>query len=195
MDSKRPLKRSQKVALTTLTMAGVVAVQGCGSTDWGDEAAVDALPFASVAECSQSGQVPASACQAAYNEALANHEQAAPRFDSQSLCEEEFGSGQCQPRLAGNNNYWVPMLAGFMVAQMMDRDRSYYRYGPLYRSYRYNSWYTGGPRGGQLYRSGSSWRAGSSAFDRPVSNPPVRSRSSTSSRGGFGGRSSSSWGG
>ncbi|HEX8191548.1 MAG TPA: DUF1190 domain-containing protein [Allosphingosinicella sp.] len=203
MDSKRPMKRSKRVVLTTLAAAGAAAVAGCdGSADWNDEPAVDAFPYATVAECRAANAVPDDACQEAYNDALGNHEQAAPRFATQPLCEDEFGQNQCQPRVAGNSNYWVPILGGFMVGQALanadiDIDgRKRYRYGGLYRSRRSGGWYAGGPTGGPLQRSGSTWRAGSSAFDRPTSSPPVRSSSGQSaSRGGFGGRSRSSWGG
>ena len=201
MDKKRPMKRSKRVVLTTLAAAGVVAVQGCGgNSDWGDEPGVDTMPFASVAECAASGTIPAATCQAAYADALGNHEQAAPRFATQPLCEEEFGQGQCQPRVAGNSNYWVPILGGFMVGQMVGGDfdidgRKRYRYGGLYRSRRHNSWYTGGASSAPLRRSGSTWQAGASGFDRPTSSQPIRTTSMASSRGGFGGRSSSSWGG
>lgn len=202
MNDKRPMKRSRRVALTTLAAAGAVAVSGCGDGgggDWGDEQVLDATPFASVAECQSSGVVPASTCQAAFAEAQGNHEQAAPRFATQPLCEEEFGQGQCQPRVAGNSNYFIPILAGFMVGRMVggryDDDRDYH-FGGLYRSRRHKGWYAGGPYGGPLVRSGSSWRAGASAFERPRTSPPIRSSSSQSaSRGGFGGRSSSSWSG
>jgi len=193
MEPKRPIKRSKRVILNTLTAAGVVGLQGCGGSD---EAQVETTPFSTLAECQASGTVPASTCQTAYNQALGNHEQSAPRFESQPLCEEEFGGGQCQARIAGNNNYWIPVLGGFMVGRMLGQNRQYYyRYGPLYHSNRYNSWYSGGPYGGPLVRSGNSWRAGTSSFDRPTSAPAVRSRSSTSSRGGFGGRSRGGWGG
>jgi uncharacterized protein YgiB involved in biofilm formation len=204
MDSKRPTKRSKRVVLTTLVAAaGAAAVGGCGGggTDWNDEPAVDAFPYASVAECQSANQVPDSTCQEAYQDALANHEQAAPRYATQPLCEDEFGQNQCQQRLAGGSNYWVPILGGFMVGQALanadlDFDRRKRHYGGLYRSRKSGGWYSGGPSGGPLQRSGSTWRAGASSFDRPTSSPPVRSSSSQSaSRGGFGGRSRSSWGG
>ena len=201
MDSNRPTKRSKRVVLTTLVAAGAAAVGACdGSSDWNDEPAVDAFPYATVAECQAANQVPDSTCQDAYRDALGNHEQAAPRFATQPLCEDEFGQNQCQQRLAGSNNYWMPILGGFMVGQALgnvDIDgRRRYRYGGLYRSRKSGGWYSGGPYGGPLQRSGSSWRAGNSSFDRPASAPAVRSSSSQSaSRGGFGGRSRSSWGG
>ena len=192
---QRPMKRSQRVVLTTLAAAGVVAVQACGSSEWGEEPSVDANPFASVEECARSGRVPQSTCQEAYNEALARHETSAPRFESQPLCEEEFGSGRCQQRLANGTGIWMPMLAGFMVGQMLDRqNRYYYRYGPLYHSYRSGGWYSGGAYGGPLYNTGSGWRAGASGFERSSASPPVRTRSSVSSRGGFGSRSRSGGG-
>jgi uncharacterized protein YgiB involved in biofilm formation len=192
----RPLKRSQRVVLTTLAVAGVASVQACGRSD-GEEPSVDANPFASVEECVRSGQIPQSTCQEAYSEALARHEGSAPRFESQPLCEEEFGPGRCQQRLAGNTHFWMPLLAGFMVGRMLDRQNHYYyRYGPLYRSYRSGGWYSGGPYGGPLYNSGNGWRAGASAFDRSSPSPPVRTRASVNSRGGFGGRSrGGGWGG
>jgi uncharacterized protein YgiB involved in biofilm formation len=196
MDSQRPMKRSKRVVLTTLAAAGAVAAGACdGSSDWNDEPAVDAFPYASVAECQAANQVPDSTCQDAYRNALTNHEQAAPRFATQPLCEDEFGQNQCQQRVAGGNSYWMPMLGGFMVGQALANGNRY-RYGGLYRSRRSGGWYYGGPYGGPLQRSGSSWRAGNSSFDRPSASPPVRSSSSHSaSRGGFGGRSRSSWGG
>ncbi|HEX8216514.1 MAG TPA: DUF1190 domain-containing protein [Allosphingosinicella sp.] len=194
MDQPRVMKRSKRVALTTLTVASVATVQACGSGDWGDEPSVDAFPYASVAECTSAGRVPASECNAAYNQALANHEQAAPRFESQPLCEEQFGAGQCQQRTAGASSFWLPLLGGFMVGQMMQNNRPYYRYGGLYRSHRHNMWYTGGAYGGPLRQTGGGWRAGTSGFDRPTSAPAVRSRSSSASRGGFGSRSRSGGG-
>jgi uncharacterized protein YgiB involved in biofilm formation len=184
------MKRSKRVVLTTLTMAGAVTLQGCG----GDEPSVDAFPYASVAECQSAGDVPASECQTAYTQAMANHEQAAPRFESQPLCEEQFGAGQCQQRAAGTGSVWMPLLAGFMVGRMLDQNRPYYRYGGLYRGRRDNMWYTGGANGGALQRSGSGWRAGNSGFDRPSTTPPVHTRSSIASRGGFGARARSGGG-
>jgi uncharacterized protein YgiB involved in biofilm formation len=111
------------------------------------------------------------------------------------LCEEQFGAGQCQQRAAGagsTGNYWMPVLAGFMVGRMLDQgNRNYYRYGGLYRSRRNNMWYTGGANSAPLSPSGSGWRARSTGFDRPSATPPVHTRSSLASRGGFGSRARS----
>lgn len=186
---KRPMKRSRAVVLTTLSAAGVAALSACGSDD-----DVDAFPYATVAECRSAGDVPASECDRAYQQALANHELSAPRFDSQSLCEEQFGNNGCQQGVTNGNSFWMPLLAGFMVGRMLDNDRSYYRYSSLYR-HRNHGWYAGGSYGGPLYRSGGRYRSGMSAFDRPSHASPINTRSSIASRGGFGSRSRSSFGG
>ncbi len=197
MPSSRPMKRSRKVALTTLGAAGAVALQACGSSDWNEENAVTAYPYARVAECTADGKVPASECKAAYNEALANDRLAAPRFDSLGLCEDQFGSGQCQQQRAGGTSFWAPLLAGFVIGEVIDEigDRRRYRRAGLYRNRRDDSWYTGGSSGGMLYRSGGSYRVGQRALEAPRSAPRVQTRSSVVSRGGFGGRARGGWGG
>jgi uncharacterized protein YgiB involved in biofilm formation len=181
------MKRSKRVVLTTLTIAGVAAVQGCGSGDWGDGPAVEAFPYNSVTECTRAGVLPASECESAYSEAVASHEQTAPRFESRALCEEQFGAAQCQPRQTSQGGVWMPMLTGFMIGRMFDsQNRMGYRHAGLYRSRRDDRWYTGG--GAALRSGGGGWQAGASSFDRPTSAPPIHTRSSIASRGGFGTR-------
>ena len=185
---KRPMKRSRAVVLTTLSAAGVAALSACGSS----EEEVDSFPYATVAECERAGDVPASECQAAYNQALANHELSAPRFESQALCEEEFGNNGCQTASSGGS-FWMPVLAGFMVGRMLDNDRSYYRHSGLYR-HRRHGWYAGGNYGGPLISTNGRYRSGMSAYDRPSAASPIHTRSSVTSRGGFGSRSRASSG-
>lgn len=187
------MKRSKRVVLTTLSVAGAAATAGCA---WGTDE-TDAFPYASVAECQSANEVPDAECQTAWNEAQANHEQAAPRFDSQRLCEEQFGGGQCEQRFANSGtggNYFMPLLTGFMIGRMLDGNRSYYNHGGLYRSRRTNAWYTGGANSAPLRSTGSGWRADTGGFGRPRATPPVHTRSSIASRGGFGSRARSGGG-
>jgi uncharacterized protein YgiB involved in biofilm formation len=181
------MKRSRRVALTTLTIAGVAAVQGCGSGDWGDEAAVEVFPYNSVTECVGAGELPASECEAAYGDAVAGHAQAAPRFQGQALCEEEFGKDRCRPMQTAQGGVWMPLLGGFMIGRMLDsQNRMGYRHAGLYRSRVDDRWYTGG--GSAVRGSGGGWLAGARSFDRPSATPPIHTRSSIASRGGFGAR-------
>ena len=129
----RTTKRSRGVALTTLTAtAGTLTLSGCG-----DDPMVEGQIFPTVAQCVASG-VAQNECQEAYNQALADNQNDAPRFESQDLCEGEFGSGQCQQRAEGSGNFWVPLLAGFVIANAIDDldfDRKKKRkYAPIYMS-------------------------------------------------------------
>ena len=196
MNEIRRSKRSRKVVLTTLTAAGAAAVSGCGGADWSDNDAQGQV-FSSVQECVSAGG-DATECQAAYAQALADDPNSAPRFDARDVCEEEFGPGACQQRVAsgGTGSVWMPLMAGFVIGNMIgDSDRRHY-YAPLYRNRRSGTWYHGGSSYGPLSRgSGGSYAFSRSGFTRPTGAPPVYSRSTVASRGGFGGRSSSSWSG
>lgn len=199
MTEFRKSKRSRRVVLTTLTAAGAVAVSGCGSSDWSD-ADAEGQVFASVSECVASGETRAE-CENAYAQARIDDTDSAPRFDSQALCEQEFGASQCGQRTSGGNSFWVPLLAGFVIGNVIDDididGRKRRRYAPLYRGAG-GAWYHGGSSYGPLSRrSGGGYGFSRAGFDRPVGAPRTYSRSDVASRGGFGGRSSSSssWGG
>lgn len=195
MTQIRKSKRSRTVALTTLTAAGTLALQGCG----GDSFDAEGQVFSSVAECVSSG-LSQGDCQEAYAAAQRDDANTAPRFENRELCEGEFGQDQCQPRSAGGGSFWVPMLAGFVIANAIDDldidGRKRRRYAPLYRNRERDTWYYGGSNYGPMSRTGSG-RYGFSrqALDRPMSAPRVQSRSDIASRGGFGGRARSSSGG
>jgi uncharacterized protein YgiB involved in biofilm formation len=189
----RPRKRSRIVVLTTLTAIGTAAISAC--SDAPDEAqlseqqfgpGVPAFPYATVGECKLDDKVPDAECEKGHRESLAQNELGAPRFESQALCEEEFGN--CYRGNNGSGNFFVPLLTGFVIGQMLDGP-SRYRYSPMYRSRRQDVYYTGGGYGGGwLYRSGGGYKVGSRALQPPVATPRIQTRSSVVSRGGFGGR-------
>jgi uncharacterized protein YgiB involved in biofilm formation len=190
------MKRSRGVALTTLTAtAGTLTLTACG-----DEPMVEGQVFATVAECVAAG-TPQAECQNAYNQALADNQNDAPRFESQPLCEEGFGPGRCEQRTDAGGSFWVPLLGGFLIANAMggeldiDIDRKKKRkYAPVYLSTAagHGGYYHGGSNYAPMSRS-SSGRYGFApdTLNRPVSAPRVQSRSDIASRGGFGGRASS----
>lgn len=198
----RPRKRSRLVALTTLTALGAATLSACGGAADPEEArlseaqygpGVDAFPYQSVEQCRSDNKVPDQECDRAAAAALAQNDEGAPRFESQNLCEEQFGSGECVQRTAGGGSFFTPLLTGFVIGQMLDGGRSRYRYSGLYRDRRRDIYYTGGGAGGGwLYRDPrtGTTRVGSRALQPPVATPRVQTRSSVVSRGGFGGRAS-----
>jgi uncharacterized protein YgiB involved in biofilm formation len=195
------MKRSRKLALTSLMAAGGVSLTACGDggNDWSNVQidnpgkSTDAYAYTSLQECLDKNEVPDDACQTAQKSAAEDGAKVANQPD-QKTCEEVYGPGQCVPRQANGGSFWGPLMTGFIVGQMLDgggwRGRGYYR------DWRDGGHYTAGGRRIETdYMTGRT-RVSTRAFDPPdVARPQkVRTRSSVISRGGFGGRMSSGGG-
>jgi uncharacterized protein YgiB involved in biofilm formation len=190
------MKRSRKLALTSLMAMGGVSLTACG--DNADNVridhpgqSVDAYAYQSLDECKAKDEVPDSACEKAEAAAKEDDKKTA-KYDEQKSCEDVYGEGQCVPRQSANGGHsiWGPLIAGFVVGRMLDGGfggRGYYR------DWRDGGYYTSS--GGRMYTDYSSGRTriGSRGFDAPdvVGPPKAVSRSGAISRGGFGGRMSS----
>lgn len=191
-------KRSAIAGFTAIGLAGMLA--GCGSgpseeelsrAEWGD--AQDVYAFQSVSECAADGRFDTAECTEAEQQAWNLNNSSAPKFESLSDCEDQFGINGCQSRTP----FYVPLMTGFLIAQAadfdIDRKKKKYRYASLYKDRRDGTYYTGA--GGWLYgRSGNSYKAGAKALDPPGA-PRIMTRGEVSSRGGFGSRASLSGGG
>lgn len=148
--------------------------------------------FTTVAECTKAG-FPDSVCQAGYDSALAQHQGDAPKFGSLQDCEKEWGSDHCvgytDPNaLAGANvtggssagSVFVPMLAGFVVSQALQRRYYDDGYVGYYGGY-------GGGYGRPIYRDRTG---GTVTVDRSGGRTiakPVNVNTTTVARSGFGG--------
>lgn len=186
------MKRSKSLVLTSLMAGAGVSLTACDISDGGGKQ-VDALSYASVAECKAAGAIPAKDCDTAYAQALADNEKVAPRLEDRATCEEQFGVGQCEPR--NNGSFFTPLLTGFIVGQALGNLGGGYRGAPMYRD-RDGAYYGGaGGRVSRDYVTGRT-RVGANAFD-PAARAPARvqSRSSVISRGGFGGSVGRGFGG
>lgn len=191
------MKRTRKLALTSLMAMGGVSLTACG--DNADNVridhpgkSVDAYAYQSLQECKDKNEVPDDACEKAEQQALKDDDKAA-KWDDKASCEDVYGEGQCVPRYAqnGGHSFWGPLVAGFVVGRMLDGG---WGGRGMYRDWRDGGYYSyGGGRIWTDYNTGRT-RIGSRTFDAPdVVRPPekVMSRSSVISRGGFGGRMSS----
>lgn len=176
------MKRSQSIVLTTLMAGTGLSLTAC---DGEASKPVDALSYASVAECRTAGKIPADQCNAAYAQAQKANEQNAPRFDDKQSCEEQFGTAQCTPR--NNGSFFTPLLTGFVVGQLLNNSGGGYRGAPMYRDREGNYFGGAGSRISRDYVSGRT-RVGADAFDSSARAPArVQSRSAVISRSGFGG--------
>lgn len=183
------MKRSRIIPLIALGSA-TVALLGCESQQ-------EALVFESVEQCVQSQQLPDGACQREYEQAVAAHQNSAPRFSDQSSCEQDFGPGRCSSFTSGGGNFFIPLMAGYMLASVVNSGSSY-RYGGYGTSYSQPLYRTRNDFGAN-YRTADNYQVsstgGKSSIPQSVSAP--QTRAVTMSRSGFGSTASarSGWGG
>ncbi len=166
----------------------VVTLASCSSQE---EVAVVSSPE----DCVAKTQLTLVECEAAYQKAQAEAERTGPKYNSNMQCESEFGTGQCRQTRSGG--FFMPMMTGFMIGQMLSGNGSYggSGYNPVYRynnrsSSQYNRIMTAdgtviGKAGQRTYNVDKS----------TLKAKPTATR--TISRGGFGAMASakSSWGG
>ena len=180
------------LALGGLAAAATITLGGCGGTpDFQD------AQFTSVSECVKAG-FPDNLCQSSYSAALQEYQGQAPKFANLKSCEQEWGSQQCAPATSYGNhssNIFVPMLAGFVLSQALQR--RYNEDGGA--GIGYYGGYGGGYRGSPIYRDrGGATVTVDRSGGRSISRP-VNVNTTTVARSGFGGmgksRGSFSFGG
>ncbi|MCF3973360.1 DUF1190 domain-containing protein [Paracoccus salsus] len=187
-------KRSRTVALTILGAASF-AVAGCR------EEQVDAQAFPDLASCqaaaTDGGLFTMDQCQQAFAEAETLHVEAAPRYESLEVCEEQHGAGNCgseaeQVSNGGSGSIFMPLLAGYLIGSMLGRAGGGMAASqPMYRNA--SGGYTNAARTSSF--SANSGRATMSAqqFTRPAATAgrAPMTRATAASRGGFGGTAGS----
>ncbi|PZU90829.1 MAG: hypothetical protein DI527_13525 [Chelatococcus sp.] len=105
------MKRSTQIALAA---AGVVLV----ASFWpGGEEDREDLVYNGLDECRKDGRLSAQQCETAFSEATAARLRDAPKFASQRECEAQYGASGCSSASIGGTNYFIPALAGFMLAR------------------------------------------------------------------------------
>jgi uncharacterized protein YgiB involved in biofilm formation len=197
----------------------VVILSACGE----DEPEVKSKIYENVTQCeadvekSVTEDVPAMTvddCKAQFEVARTAHETQAPKYADKAMCEQEFGTGNCETKETpgtsgdGGSSFFMPMMMGYMMGSSgnqggntyvnnryhddRDRDRpsgaaaarSSYYSTPLYRPY------SGGSPGVFVTPNGTS--LGTSSTGK-ISTAPSSFKASPSatvvSRGGFAARS------
>lgn len=106
------MKRSSQIGLAA---AGVLLV----ATVWSmtSEDPQENLVYDSLSDCRAAGQLTAQQCETAFSEATAARLKDAPKFQSQTACETQYGANGCSSATIGGAQYFIPALAGFMLAR------------------------------------------------------------------------------
>ncbi|WP_199091254.1 DUF1190 domain-containing protein [Bosea sp. ASV33] len=193
------MKRSSQIGLGA---AGVLLV----ATVWSmtSDSQEENLVYDSLSDCRAAGQLTAQQCETAFSEATAARLKDAPKFQSQTACEAQYGANGCGSATIGGAQYFIPALAGFMLARglsggqaqaqpLMPPTTSACPPGSTQPECQQARSSSGSSGGGGSYGSSSHSRAYSTTSGRNVtaafaggSRGGSVSTTSVSSRGGFG---------
>lgn len=188
------MKRSKLLRPVTLGLigAGAFALSACQ-----EDPAEEVNIFKSAQECMALPGATAESCESGYQEALAEHQKTAPRYDTLEYCEEQHGVGNCgtevQPQSGGGGSIFMPLLMGYMMGRMLGGGG--FASKPLYPT----------PSGGMTtadksasFGSGAKSgkvSAGALAPSKPTLGAAPMSKATAASRGGFGSSGARSSGG
>ena len=182
--AKLQQKRSRSAALSILG-AAAFALAGC------QEEKTEAAAFSDEASClaaaSPGGWFTEKDCNDAFAEAKALHDETAPRYDSQQVCEEEHGVGACGADSisgGGSGGIFMPLLVGYMMGQVLGGGRVMSQ--PVVKT-------SGGgfstPNGGTRIGSlNSGGQISTTAFQKAAvtKGQPPMTKAMVAQRGGFG---------
>jgi uncharacterized protein YgiB involved in biofilm formation len=175
-------KRSSHVALA-IVGAAAFALAGC------QESQTEAAAFPDIASCKAAskadGWFSQADCDAAFVQAQTLHDETAPRYESQELCEQEHGPAACQSASGGSGSgggIFMPMFMGYMIGQALGGGR------PIAQPVMGRS--GGGfvtPGGTGFGRMGTG-AVPASTFDKAptTKGQPAMSKAQVRDRGGFG---------
>jgi uncharacterized protein YgiB involved in biofilm formation len=154
-------RRSAYVGFSVMTLSAA-GLAGCDRPD-------PPKVYSSVAECK--AQHPGQACDDAWQASVGEHDQNAPHYNQLAQCEAQYGVGHCESHSGG---FFMPMMAGFVLGQMINRSNCNYSNGGC----GYGGGYIGHP---VFFAPGGGYRA-------PTINPgeSLYTRSGGITRGGFG---------
>lgn len=172
------MKRSKKIALA-LMATSALTLTAC-------EEQVPVDIYSDVEQCI-SKEMNEDKCQDTFQEALNLHEESGPRYESKDLCEEEFGHDQCYraETASGSSGHFMPFLAGYMIGNITGNNsyssisKPVYNHGGKYVTQDGSTIFKNSKGQFTTYRSSITYKS-----------PPaqVMTRSTISSKGGFGAR-------
>jgi uncharacterized protein YgiB involved in biofilm formation len=112
------MKRSQ---IITLALMGTpLLLTACGQSGPIEKAFI----YPDVQACKTDGKLTDEACQKEFENAQQEHLKNAPQYTSQADCENDFGPARCESQSRSSGSVFLPMMTGFMAANMLNNLRS-----------------------------------------------------------------------
>ncbi|WP_323765231.1 DUF1190 domain-containing protein [Marinovum sp.] len=180
-------KRSKRVAIA-IVGAAAFTLAGC------EEEKVDAAAYPDLQSCLDDAALgsifQAQQCTEAFEEAETLHVEAAPRYDSVEVCEEQHGEGACgseaQATQGGSGSIFMPLLAGYLIGNMLGGRSGMSAAQPLYKTS--DGRFTNAAGSSTFTSNKGAAKLSTSQFARPASTvgKTPMTRATAASRGGFG---------
>lgn len=186
------MKRSKSIKLMVMATT-TVTLAGCS-----DEPNLDGKVFVSERECIADNFMSDELCKEAIETGKTLHKTTGPRYDTLQLCSEQHGNAACLYNSDAGSSFYAPSPSGYFLAGTLAGAAANSLFSnnvrPIYPSRGRKGYYTSGGYYVGNY-GGTSWRTYDDAVKTTPKPAKVQTRTSVASRGGFGSRSSSSWGG
>ncbi|WP_417269704.1 DUF1190 domain-containing protein [Celeribacter sp.] len=180
-------KRSKRAAIAILG-ATAFTLAGC------QEEQVDAQAFPDLQSCTadaaQGGMFSVQDCETAVAEAETLHLEAAPRYESLEVCEEQHGVGECGSEASatqgGSGSIFMPLLSGYLIGSMLSNRAGMSAGQPMYKTK--GGQYTNAARTSTFSGNSGATKLNTSQFNRPAATAgkAPMTRATAASRGGFG---------
>ncbi|RPE71603.1 uncharacterized protein YgiB involved in biofilm formation [Pacificibacter maritimus] len=181
-------KRSKSVAFCILGAASF-ALAGCQE----DKVEAQAYPDVQTckAEVGQGGLASTEQCDIAFAEAQALHVEAAPRYESQEVCESQHGEGACgteaqQVGNSGSSGIFMPLLTGYLIGNMLSNRAGMANSQPMYK--KAGGGFTNAAGSANYSTNKGKGSVNSSQFSKPAATmgKAPMSKAAVAARGGFG---------
>jgi uncharacterized protein YgiB involved in biofilm formation len=78
--------------------------------------------YSSVMECATENPDYVELCELAYQQALQEAAETAPKYSGEDDCENDFGINNCMTYTGSSQSWFMPAMAGFLFAQLLDDD-------------------------------------------------------------------------
>ncbi|MGB1239576.1 MAG: DUF1190 domain-containing protein [Pseudomonadales bacterium] len=187
------MKRTQKIDLSALRKAPrsfafkpIAVAVAAGTLAGCSDDSSDARIYVNVEDCISTHPEQREACEVGYQQALQEAIKSGPKYRSMADCAADFGDDNCQELFVNDNqSIFMPLMAGYILGEIVDEAFDRRRSAPLYTSYSrrspaYRQWTS---TSGVLYGSRSSKGTVKVTKDAFKPKPAVKR---TISRGGFG---------
>ncbi|MBB3139372.1 DUF1190 domain-containing protein [Halomonas organivorans] len=187
-------KRSVRLTLALMGAGAASTLAGCGDSSPETLSNVqfdDTESYRSVEDCVAGGIYTRKACEAAYDQALED----VPHYRTQSQCEEEHGEDACQtaPHTnSGSGSWFMPAMMGYMVGNMTASSSRGHMVNRVYQEPVYRTRDNQGDWSAATSSASSRMKGVESSMRTTIRthNRAVRNSSYSTSRSGFGSRSS-----